>query len=74
MKVTFEFSISDNGKPCIQFRHYDLDKSIEQKLLAVFIDEVRENGLVLKNPTGQTQNNKEDNLSSWEDYILEIKK
>jgi hypothetical protein len=51
-----------------------LDKSIEQKLLAVFIEEVRENGLVLKNPTGQTQNSKGGNLSSWEDYILEIKK
>lgn len=70
MKAEFEFNLDNNGRPCIKFRHYDKHNSLEQKALKVFIDAVREKGMVLRNTSGciDTEGN------SWENYELQIGK
>lgn len=70
MKVEFELNLDSNGRPCIKFRHYDKDSSLEQKTLKVFIDAVREKGMELRNPSGHV----DTNGNSWEDYEVQIGK
>ena len=69
MKVEFELSLDINGKPYIKFRHYDKDNSLDQKALKVFLDAVKENGCVLKNPSGHLES---ETSNSWELYEIQI--
>lgn len=69
MKVELQFTVDANdGKPCITFTHHENDSSIEQKLLKVFIDGIRLNGLKLKNPNGGIKDG-----NGYENYVLAIK-
>lgn len=52
MKAEFELSLDKNGLPCISFIHYERDNSLEQKTLKLFLDKVKQNGMVLKNTSG----------------------
>jgi len=69
MKAEFELNIDRNGKPCIKFRHYDKENSLEQKTLKVLIDGIKENGIQLVNTSGYI----DGNGGSWENYELQIK-
>lgn len=70
MKAKFELNLDSKGRPCIKFRHYDKDSSLEQKALKVFIDAVKEKGMELRNTSGSidTEGN------SWENYEVQIGK
>ena len=71
MKAEFELNLDSNGRPCIKFRHYDKDNSLEQKALKVFLDAVKEKGCVLRNISV----NLESEISnSWENYEIQIGK
>lgn len=70
MKVEFELNLDTNGKPCIKFRHYDKDKSLEQKALKIFIDAAKEKGIKLQSPSGYA----DTNGNSWENYEIIIAK
>ena len=48
MKVELELNIDSNGKPCVKFKHHDKDNSLDQKILGVFVDAVKEDGCELK--------------------------
>jgi hypothetical protein len=69
MKAEFELSLDSNGKPCIKFRHHDKDNSLEQKVLDIFIEAVKEKGCVLKNISGYLDSGRSD---SWENYEIQI--
>lgn len=71
MKAEFELNLDSNGRPCIKFRHHDKDNSLEQKALKVFLDAVKENGCVLKNPSGYAEMG---TGKSWENYEIQIGK
>lgn len=51
MKAEFELQIDPDGNPIICFRHHDKDGSIDQKLLAKFVEKALKNGLQIK-PNG----------------------
>ena len=68
MKAEFELNLDSNGRPCIKFRHYDKDSSLEQKALKVFLDAVKEKGCQLRNPSGYI----DANGNSWENYEIQI--
>lgn len=68
MKIEFELNLDCNGKPCIKFRHYDKDNSLEQKALKIFIDGVKNNGIKLVNINGFISSEGE----SWENYEIQI--
>lgn len=70
MKVEFELTLDQNGRPCIKFKHRDRNDSLEQKILKVFIDAVKEKGCELIN-TGVE--NIENNIWS-EIYEIQIGK
>lgn len=70
MRVEFELNLDDNGNPCIKFRHYDKDSSLEQKTLKLFIDAVKEKGMELRNPSGYI----DTDGNSWENYEVQIGK
>ena len=70
MKAEFELNLDSNGRPCIKFRHYDKDSSLEQKALKVFLDAVKEKGCELINPSGYI----DTNGNSWENYEIQIRK
>ena len=69
MKTEFELNVDSNGRPCIKFRHYDKDNSLEQKVLKIFIDSVKEKGCVLKSPSGYLESG---TINSWENYEIQI--
>tara|TARA_R110000851_G_scaffold286141_1_gene440022 strand:+ start:534 stop:785 length:252 start_codon:yes stop_codon:yes gene_type:complete len=71
MKVEFELNLDSNGRPCIKFRHYDRDNSLEQKALKVFLDSVKEKGFTLRNPSGYLECG---TSKSWENYEIQIAK
>lgn len=48
MKATFELNLDTDGRPCIKFRHYDEDESLEQKALGIFLNAIEEKGVELK--------------------------
>lgn len=68
MKAEFELDIDTNGKPCIRFRHFDKDCSLDQKVLKIFIDAVKDKGCTLKNPDGYI----DSDGNSWENYEIRI--
>lgn len=70
MKAEFELNLDSNGRPCIKFRHYDKDSSLEQKALKVFLDAVKEKGCELRNHSGYI----DANGNSWENYEIQIRK
>lgn len=70
MKAEFELNLDSNGRPCISFRHYDKDSSLEQKALKVFLDAVKEKGYELINPSGYI----DTNGNSLENYEIQIRK
>jgi hypothetical protein len=69
MRTEFELNVDSNGRPCIKFRHYDKDNSLEQKVLKVFLDAVKEKGCVLKSPSGYLEVGTDN---SWENYEIQI--
>lgn len=71
MKVEFHLNLDKDGNPCICFKHYDRHDSLEQKLLGVFLEAVKEKGCVLKNPSGYLKSGTSD---SREDYQIQISK
>ena len=68
MKAEFELNLDANGRPCIKFRHYDKNSSLEQKALKVFIDAVKEKGMELRNISGYI----DTDGNSWENYEIQI--
>ena len=68
MKASFELTLGSNGRPCIKFRHYDKDGSLDQRVLKSFIELAKEKGLVLKNPSGYI----DTDGNSWENYEIRI--
>ncbi len=72
MKAEFEFTIdSETGEPKIKFRHYDKSCDLEQKLLKVFIDRIKERGIELVNTSGYIEGG---TSNSFENYELKIGK
>ena len=71
MKVEFELTIDNDGLPCIQFRHYDQDNSLEQKTLNAFINAVKTKGCKLVNINGHLCSSRNE---SWENYEIQINK
>ncbi|MFA6572257.1 MAG: hypothetical protein WCT77_13605 [Bacteroidota bacterium] len=71
MKVEFELNLDKDGRPCIKFKHYVKDNSLEQKALKIFIDAVKEKGCELKNPIEYFNKN---NNGYYEYYEIQIKK
>jgi len=69
MKAEFELNIDNNGSPCIKFKYYDKDNSIEQKLLKVFLEGIKEKGCFLKCTGGYA---KIGTSESWEIYEIQI--
>lgn len=70
MKAEFEFNLDRNGRPCIKFKHFDKDNSLEQKALKIFIDAVKEKGCELINIGGYI----DTDGNSWENYEIQIGK
>ena len=71
MKITeFELNIDKDGRPMIKFRHHDKSNSLEQKILGIFIEAVKEKGMILINPSGSINTNG----NSHENYEIHIKK
>lgn len=68
MKAEFELSLDISGKPCIKFKHYDKDNSLDQKTLKLFIDLVKEKGMDLRNTSGFISGS-----DSFEYYEIQIK-
>ena len=71
MKAEFELTIDSDGLPCIKFRHYDQDNSLEQKTLNVFINAVKTKGCKLVNINGHLGSSRNE---SWENYEIQINK
>lgn len=72
MKAEFELTVDEvTGEPKIVFLHHDKDNSIDQKLLGVFVRQVRLNGIILVNPSGCLEIG---TSNSWEKYEIKIKK
>jgi hypothetical protein len=69
MKAEFELNFDSRGMPCIKFRHYDRDYSLEQNALKVFINGVKNKGCILKSPSGYLECG---TSNSWEDYEIQI--
>lgn len=63
MKAEFEINIDSDGVPIIRFRHYNKNSSVEQELLKQFVMLVKDNGMVLQNPSGyaDTEGNSHNN-------------
>jgi hypothetical protein len=45
MKAEFELNIDQNGKPVIKFNHSDKDDSLEQKILGIFLQMCKQQGI-----------------------------
>ena len=45
MKVELEFNVNTEGKPVIYIEHIENDDSIEQRMLSLFIEKARSEGL-----------------------------
>jgi hypothetical protein len=69
-KVEFEFTLDDDGKPCISFKHHDKSNLLEQKLLKIFIDAAKEKGIFLNKTGGLASTNG----VSWDSYEIIINK
>jgi hypothetical protein len=69
MKAEFELNLDSNGRPCIKFRNYDKNNSLEQKALKIFIEDVKNKGMELKNPSGYC----DTDGNSWANYEIQIK-
>ena len=70
MRAEFELNLDSDGRPCIKFKHFDKDNSLEQKALKVFIDALKEKGAVIHNTSGYI----DTNGNSWENYEIQIVK
>lgn len=70
MKAEFELNLDSNGRPCIKFRHYDKNNSLEQRALKVFIDSVKEKGMELRIVSGYI----DTDGNSCENYEVQIRK
>jgi len=71
MKAEFELTVDEEtGEPKIVFLYHDRDKSIEQKLLGVFVRQVKENGIILENPSGYLE---AGTSNSYERYEIKIR-
>lgn len=64
MKAELKLHLDDDGRPCIRLTHYYKDNSLEQKLLKVFLEEVKEKGCVLRYISGVS--------NSFENYEIQI--
>lgn len=69
MKAEFELNVDGNGRPCIKFRHYNKDNSLEQNALKIFLDAVKEDGCELKNLGGYA----DTDGNSWDNYEIQIR-
>jgi len=70
MKTFFELNIDTDGCPCIKFRHYEKDNSLEQNLIKAFIYEAQTNGLYLRFSRGFMESGTDN---SWSEYEITIK-
>lgn len=69
MKVEFELNIDEKtGEPIIRFRHDERSDAMEQRLLKIFVEKAKKNGILLVNPNGQISSG-----SAWENYEIKIK-
>lgn len=69
MKAEFELSLNNDGQPCIRFRHFDKDISLEQRTLQLFLEKAKEKGIALKNTSGFLESG---TSNSWENYEIYI--
>jgi hypothetical protein len=69
MKAEFELNLDCNNKPSIKIRHFDKENSLDQRLLKLFLDEVRKKGCLLKHINSYGDILKQE---SWEDYEIQI--
>lgn len=70
MKATFELTVDQKtGEPVINFRHHDRSNALEQKLLKIFVDGAKKNGLKLTNPSGHLE---AGTTNSWEEYEIRV--
>jgi hypothetical protein len=65
----YELNLDNRGKPCIKFRNYFKEKSLEQAILRKFIEAVKEKGCELKLTRGVF---KSDDVA-WDDYEIRIR-
>ncbi len=70
MAIQFELNIDNDGRPCIKFIHQDKDNSLDQRILGVFVNAVKEKGMCLVSPNGYT----DSHGFSFEKYEIQIKK
>ena len=52
MRVEFELTLNNQGKPCIRIIHHDKDSSLEQLTLKLLLGEMYSNGITISNPSG----------------------
>ncbi len=69
MKTQFELKLDINGRPCIKFRHYDKESSLEQEVLKVFIEGANKKGIELI----RSSSYRSTNGDSWEGYEIKYK-
>lgn len=65
MKVEFELNLDKDGRPIIKFRHFDKSNDLEQKVLGVFVELVKENGCDLVK-TGGFSNTEGTSFDNYE--------
>ena len=70
MVTEFELTLDNNGMPCVEFKYQGRSNSLEQKVLKVFIDAAKEDGLVLRNSNGYLNSSGEN----WQKYQIRIGK
>lgn len=70
MTIQFELNLDSDGRPCIKFTHQDKDNCLEQRILGVFVNSVKEKGMCLVSPSGHI----DSQGFSFEKYEIQIKK
>lgn len=70
MSIELEFNLGRDNKPCIRIKHRDKSDFLEQKILKIFIDAIKENGCKLVHTGSFAKIG--DNESSFESYEIQV--
>lgn len=68
MKAEFELSLDDQGKPCIKFKNFEKDNSLDQTVLKSFVYFAMQKGINLVSPGGYLNTNGD----SFENYEIRL--
>lgn len=70
-KVNLELAINEKtGDPIIKIRHHDKSNNLNQKVLKIFIDKAKCNGLEFRHTSGYIESG---TTNSWENYEIRIR-